>query len=70
MLISGEPDFPFCLFRVNEPWTRCWDYGDNEVLMPQNSSDKEDWENYLKCLLKFLDKRYITSNDKLIFIIL
>ena len=34
MLISGEPDFLFCLSRVNEPWTRCWDYGDNEVLMP------------------------------------
>ena len=69
-LISGEPDFPFCLSWANEPWTRRWDGRDNEVLMPQNYGDKEDWENHFKYLLKyFLDKRYITIDGKPIFII-
>lgn len=70
MLISGEPDFPFCLSWANEPWTRRWDGQDDEVLIPQNYGDKEDWENHFKYLLKyFLDKRYIAIDGKPIFII-
>lgn len=70
ILISGEPDFPFCLSWANEPWTRCWDGGNNEVLMLQNYKGKEDWENHFQYLLKaFRDKRYITINDMPVFII-
>jgi len=70
MLISGIPDFPFCLSWANEPWTRCWDGGDNKVLISQNYGGEEDWENHFKYLLKyFLDKRYITFDGKPVFII-
>jgi hypothetical protein len=70
MLISRELDFHFCLSWANEPWTRCWDGGDDEILMPQNYGNKDDWENHFKYLLKFFrDKRYITINDMPVFLI-
>lgn len=70
MLTSGEPNIPFCLSWANEPWTRRWDGGDNEVLMPQDYGEKEDWENHFNYLLRyFLDKRYIKIDCKPIFLI-
>ena len=35
MLASGRPDFPFLICWANEPWTRNWDGGNREVLLPQ-----------------------------------
>lgn len=35
VLASGKPDFPFMICWANEPWSRNWDGGNREVLMPQ-----------------------------------
>ncbi|RQH05763.1 glycoside hydrolase family 99-like domain-containing protein [Paraburkholderia dinghuensis] len=35
VLASGKPDFPFMICWANEPWSRNWDGGSREVLMPQ-----------------------------------
>ena len=35
VLQSGSPDFPFLICWANEPWSRNWDGGDREVLVPQ-----------------------------------
>ena len=70
LLKSKELDFPFCLSWANQSWTRTW-YDDNEtILMPQEYGNKEDWEKHFNYLLPiFLDKRYITIDNKPIFII-
>jgi lipopolysaccharide biosynthesis protein len=70
MLMTGEPEFPFCLSWANEPWTRRWSGLGKDVLMPQNYGYKKDWERHFQYLLRyFLDKRYILIDDKPVFII-
>ncbi|MFO1153186.1 MAG: glycoside hydrolase family 99-like domain-containing protein [Rhodospirillales bacterium] len=38
MLVSGRPDWPFCLCWANENWTRSWDGLNKEVLIAQHYS--------------------------------
>ena len=38
MLASKSPEFPFMICWANEPWTRNWDGGNREILMPQTYS--------------------------------
>lgn len=65
LLARGKPDLPFCLAWANEPWTRAWDGGDREVLMPQEYGDESDWRKHFECLLKsFRDPRYIRVDGK------
>lgn len=70
VLISGEPDFPFCLCWANENWSRNWDGKSTTMLMEQNYS-KEDDLNHITYLCKevFSDKRYITVDNKPVFVI-
>ena len=70
VLKSGEPDFPFCLSWANEPWTRKWDGGNNEILMPQDYGDENDWaEHFDELLTAFQDPRYIRVQNKPLFVI-
>lgn len=70
LLERGKPDFPFCLAWANEPWTRAWDGGDNEILMPQEYGDARDWEQHFEYLLQaFRDPRYIRVGGKPMFLI-
>lgn len=70
LLERGKPDLPFCLAWANEPWTRAWDGGDREVLMPQDYADERDWERHFEYLLKvFRDPRYIRVDGKPMFLI-
>lgn len=67
---SKEPDFPFCMCWANEPWTRAWDGGEKEVLMPQSYGDRGSWNRHLEYLLPFFkDERYIKIDNKPVFVI-
>jgi hypothetical protein len=59
MLVSGKPDFPFCLCWANENWTRTWDGGEKEILIEQEYSADAD-ERFIRELIPAMrDKRYI-----------
>jgi hypothetical protein len=65
LIEDGEPDFPFCLAWANEPWTRAWDGGERDVLMPQEYGEQDDWDRHFAYLLKaFQDRRYIRVDGK------
>ena len=70
MLKTGNPDFPFCYIWANENWTKRWDGLDNEVIIKQEYSFQDDLEHiqYL-CKNVFNDKRYITIDEKPVFIV-
>ncbi|WP_413587445.1 glycoside hydrolase family 99-like domain-containing protein [Bdellovibrio sp. HCB274] len=60
----------FALAWANEPWTRAWDGGDKQVLMPQEYGGKEEWRAHFEYLGKaFQDVRYICVDNKPMFII-
>jgi hypothetical protein len=60
ILRRGAPDFPFCLAWANQAWTRTWDGGDRDVLMPQTYGGRAEWEQHFRYLENaFRDPRYI-----------
>lgn len=70
LLQRRQPDLPFCLAWANESWTRAWDGGDREVLMPQAYGDRGDWERHFEYLLQvFRDPRYIRVQGRPMFLI-
>lgn len=74
VVASGKPDFPFCLGWANHTWyKKQWDpkAKDKDILlMEQLYPGKEDYVNHFNTLLPaFKDKRYITVNGKLLFMI-
>ncbi|MBO8478448.1 MAG: glycoside hydrolase family 99-like domain-containing protein [Bacteroidetes bacterium] len=75
VLTTGKPDFPFCLGWANHSWTRrTWNcsaqYQQDMDLIKQEYPGEEDHINHFYNILPaFLDKRYITVDDKPIFII-
>ena len=70
ILKSGEPDFPFMLCWANENWSRNWDGGFSKILIEQNYSNEDDI-NHMKYLCQnvFCDNRYITVDNKPVFVI-
>jgi len=66
---SGKPDFPFMLFWANETWSRRWLGEERDILLKQTYSPEDDY-NHAEYLIKiFKDKRYITVNERPVFII-
>ena len=59
MLSSNKPQLPFMICWANEPWTRNWDGGNREVLMPQTYADgwASDFAVDIAPIMK--DERYI-----------
>ncbi|MBS3963219.1 MAG: glycoside hydrolase family 99-like domain-containing protein [Methylomonas sp.] len=70
VLSSGEPDYPFCLCWANQTWTGIWHGEPNRVLIEQTYPSLDDHKNHFYELLKaFSDSRYITVDNKPLFII-
>ena len=72
VLASGKPDFPFALAWANQTW-QGFNFGVNNernVLIEQIYPGDEDYIAHFNAVLPaFLDKRYITCEEKPIFII-
>lgn len=75
VLKSGEPDFPFCLGWANHSWSnRTWSknkfYEKNTVFFEQKYLGEKDYTAFFYSVLPlFKDKRYITVDDKPLFLI-
>ena len=69
MLLDGEPNKSFLFCWANEPWTRRWDGGNNEILLEQIYTNNIDNEHHFYYLLPFFkQKQYIKKENKPIFI--
>lgn len=73
VLASGKPDFPFCLCWANHDWsTRSWKNGKgkNIIIQKQLYLGEEDYtSHFYHELPAFKDHRYITVDDKPLFVI-
>jgi lipopolysaccharide biosynthesis protein len=74
MLNLKSPKFPFIYIWANEPWTINWDGNirgkPSEIIQQQNFSDDDNIEHMtFLCNNVFNDERYITIDDKPVFIV-
>jgi len=70
VLDSGKPDFPFCLAWANETWSGIWHGRPNDVLIRQEYPGEGDYrKHYEYARTAFQDDRYLTMNQKPIFIV-
>lgn len=75
VLVSGNPDFPFCLGWANHSWTtKTWTKGrrfsSDEMIMEQLYPGEDDYRAHFEYVLPaFKDHRYITVDDKPMFVI-
>jgi hypothetical protein len=69
VLATGTPDFPFCLCWANEPWTRNWDGGMRDILVPQRYSVEDDQAHIAWLINAFRDERYIRVGGRPVMMI-
>ena len=74
MLNLKNPKFPFVYIWANEPWTINWDGNINgkpqDIIQQQNFSHDDDIQHItFLCNNVFSDERYITIEDKPVFIV-
>ena len=72
VLVSGEPDFPFCLAWANHSWEdkQFSKEGTHRVLMEQLYPGDEDYIQHFNYLLKaFKDNRYVRVEGKPFFMV-
>jgi hypothetical protein len=70
VLVSKEPDFPFCLAWANQTWSGVWHGDANRVLMEQTYPGPADHEKHFYSVLSaFHDPRYIRVNGAPLFVI-
>jgi GT2 family glycosyltransferase len=69
LLDHPEISFPFCICWANENWSRRWDGGDEDILMPQ-TYDRRLFETLVEDLKRLItDPRYIKVNGKPLFVV-
>ena len=60
MLEDNYPDTMFMLNWANEAWTKNWDGGNKDLLVPQHYGTVEDWDQHFAYLSNFFrHKNYI-----------
>lgn len=75
VLVSGTPDFPFCLGWANHSWTRrTWNSSaqsgkETDLLIQKYPGDADIQLHFENVLPAFLDKRYVKVDGKPIFMI-
>lgn len=70
LLENKDIDINYCICWANENWTRSWADKTQEVLIEQTYGNREVWIKHFYYLLEFFkDSRYITEDNKPIFII-
>ncbi|MDB5149461.1 MAG: hypothetical protein JWQ57_3481 [Mucilaginibacter sp.] len=75
VLESGKPDFPFCFGWANHSWTtKTWSpngqYRSSTMILEQLYPGENDYKDHFYYLSKaFKDKRYITVDNKPVFLI-
>lgn len=71
VLISGKPDFPFCLGWANHSWQGliCGVKGDKPLISQVYGGMKDYNDHFLDVLPAFQDHRYITVDDKPLFLV-
>ncbi len=70
ILMTGEPDFPFCLAWANESWSRRWNANDQTILKQQLYPGKKDFEEHFRAIeVAFHDPRYIRVDGKPLFVV-
>lgn len=70
VLVSGQPDFPFCLCWANQTWSGIWHGLADRVLIEQTYPGVEDHRRHFETLLPaFLDKRYLKVDGRPLFMV-
>src|SRR6266403_1246016 len=70
VLVSGKPDFPFCLCWANQTWSGVWHGAPDRILMEQTYPGPEDCRKHFLALRNaFLDERYLRLDGRPIFVI-
>jgi hypothetical protein len=69
VLVSGRPDFPFCLCWANENWTRRWDGLEHEILMGQRYDEYDAGEHMEWLCRAFSDPRYLRIDNRPLFLV-
>lgn len=70
MLNNKNVRIPYCLCWANENWTKRWDGGNSEIIVEQDYGTEDGWKEHFEYLLPFFrDDRYITVDDKPLFLI-
>ncbi len=71
VVASGEPDFPFCIAWANESW-HGFDHGlkqDSFLIEQCYPGEADNTEHFMSLLPAFRDRRYLTVDGKLLFLI-
>ena len=72
VLLSGKPDFPFCLGWANESWmAKLWSKNGvtGKTLIEQTYSDEDNIKHFEAYKVAFQDQRYIRIDDKPFFLV-
>lgn len=68
-LKAKDIDFPFCFAWANENWTRVWDGGEKDIIMPQDYDEKNLLLMIEQMMPAFKDSRYIKVDNKPVLLV-